>query len=95
MAVRLFPSYVVRAACECVRLGLSDSEAMLLLEEYNARCQPPWSGKELSHKLADARRKVSPRRIVPPRAKPAIRVVWEVKRRDESPVKERSGSSNI
>jgi hypothetical protein len=33
---------------------LSDAEAWELLCEYNERCQPPWSEKELRHKLASA-----------------------------------------
>src|SRR5581483_11134356 len=43
----------------CCRLvhgfGLSREEAMrLLVTEYNPRCQPPWSERELEHKLGDA-----------------------------------------
>jgi hypothetical protein len=34
--------------------GLSLDEARPYLEVYNALCQPPWSAKELEHKLADA-----------------------------------------
>jgi len=35
--------------------GLTDTEAMELLQnEYNPRCQPPWSVKELLHKVTDA-----------------------------------------
>ena len=33
---------------------LSDADAWAVLIEYNARCIPPWSEKELRHKLADA-----------------------------------------
>ncbi len=46
----------LRAACECVRFGLTDSEAMQALAEYNRRCSPQWSERELAHKLADARK---------------------------------------
>jgi hypothetical protein len=35
---------------------LSDDEAWPLLIEYNARCLPPWSERDLKHKLADARK---------------------------------------
>jgi len=46
----------LRAACECVRFGLTDSECMQALGDFNQRCQPPWSERELAHKLADARK---------------------------------------
>lgn len=49
-------SATLRAACECVRFGLTDGEAMQALAEYNRRCQPAWSERELAHKLASARR---------------------------------------
>ena len=45
----------LRAACECVRYGLADGEAMQALREYNRRCSPPWTERELAHKLASAR----------------------------------------
>jgi predicted P-loop ATPase len=35
--------------------GLNDSDAWSILIEYNARCKPPWSEKELQHKLDSAR----------------------------------------
>ncbi len=42
-------------ACVLVQgFGLSQQEAWALLKDYNARCQPPWSEKELWHKLEDA-----------------------------------------
>ena len=45
-----------RAALAVVRgFGLSEPEAFgLLASEYNPRCTPPWSDKELQHKIADA-----------------------------------------
>jgi hypothetical protein len=46
----------LRAACECVRFGLTDDEGMLAMGEYNRRCSPPWSECELAHKLESARR---------------------------------------
>ena len=46
----------LQAACEAMRFGLSDDEAMQILQEYNGRCEPPWNQRELAHKLADARR---------------------------------------
>jgi hypothetical protein len=36
--------------------GLSEDEAFPLFEEYSARCQPPWSRRELEHKLNSALR---------------------------------------
>lgn len=44
-----------RAACSLVLgFGLSVDEAMPLLAEYNTRCEPQWSEKELLHKLESA-----------------------------------------
>jgi hypothetical protein len=34
--------------------ALSESDAMPIMEEYNARCVPPWSKRELDHKLRSA-----------------------------------------
>lgn len=65
-----------RAACECVRFGLGDSEALSLLLEYNRRCSPPWTEKELAHKLADARRKAGGQARTFRQPAPAVRVVW-------------------
>lgn len=44
----------MRVACECVRFGLSDAEAMSVLREYSQRCDPQWSERELRHKLNSA-----------------------------------------
>lgn len=51
-----------KVACHLV-LGfdLSIAEARPLLHEFNARCQPPWTDKELEHKLSDADKKPGPR----------------------------------
>ena len=35
---------------------LSDDQAWPILVEYNARCVPPWSDRELLHKLSEARK---------------------------------------
>jgi hypothetical protein len=35
---------------------LDDGDALMVLQEWNARCQPPWSERELLAKLAGARR---------------------------------------
>ncbi|MHB1157672.1 MAG: phage/plasmid primase, P4 family [Phycisphaerales bacterium] len=46
-------------ACECFRFGLSDEDTRQLLRRFNAeKCSPPWTEKELDHKLADARVRV-------------------------------------
>jgi hypothetical protein len=34
--------------------ALSESDAMPIMEEFNAKCVPPWSRKELEHKLRSA-----------------------------------------
>jgi hypothetical protein len=45
----------IRVAAILVRgFGLSQETALQVLQPWNARCQPPWSEKELRHKLADA-----------------------------------------
>lgn len=49
-------------ACTCVRFDLSDEEAMGLLREFNARCSPAWTEKELLHKLHSARSKAAAER---------------------------------
>lgn len=47
------------AACEICRWGLQDEQALHVLSEYNQRCEPPWTSKELEHKLHDAKEKVT------------------------------------
>lgn len=50
----------LRVACEAFRFGLDDQGAMRILESFNeTRCLPPWSQRELHHKLACAHKKVS------------------------------------
>lgn len=39
----------------CCDFDLSVADAMPLMVEYNARCQPPWTPKEIERKLRDAR----------------------------------------
>lgn len=42
-------------ACALIQgFGLPRAAAEPLLREYNARCQPPWSARELAHKLDSA-----------------------------------------
>jgi putative DNA primase/helicase len=44
-----------RAACKMVEFGLSYDQALAaLLSDYNPRCDPPWTEKDLRHKLDDA-----------------------------------------
>jgi len=43
------------AARKIVGNGLPTIEELALLMEYNQRCDPPWSDKELDHKLEQAR----------------------------------------
>lgn len=49
----------LQAACELFRFGLDDRDAADLLNEYNARCEPPWDDHELQHKFDDAKKLVS------------------------------------
>jgi archaellum biogenesis ATPase FlaH len=44
-----------KVAC-VLKMGfaLDDSEALSLLREWNANCQPPWSERELNHKIKSA-----------------------------------------
>jgi hypothetical protein len=36
--------------------GLSESEAWPFFKAYSERCSPPWTDRELKHKLASARK---------------------------------------
>lgn len=46
-----------RICCRIVRgFDLPDDEAMQVLSEWNARCEPPWSEHELRQKVANARK---------------------------------------
>ena len=46
-------------ACVLFRFGLDDTDARRLLTEYSARCQPPWSARELDHKIESAKAEVA------------------------------------
>ena len=49
--------HTFRVCCRLVRgFALSDSEALHALSEWNSRCAPPWSERELRQKLGSARR---------------------------------------
>jgi hypothetical protein len=46
-----------RACCRLVRgFLLSDADALALIQEWNTRCAPPWSERELLDKIRRARR---------------------------------------
>lgn len=40
-------------------LHLTQQQTLVVLEEYNAKCQPPWSEAEMRHKVQDAEQKGS------------------------------------
>jgi hypothetical protein len=67
-----------RAACWVVRFGLSDGDAMMLMRDYNRRCDPPWTEKELAHKLKGARRVTGGQIRTFPQPKVAVRVTWKI-----------------
>jgi hypothetical protein len=51
-----------RAACILVqRFDLTPGEALPILQEWNARCEPPWEEAELQRKLAEADKAAGPR----------------------------------
>lgn len=48
----------LEAAGSLFRLALDDESAWQILTEYNQRCEPPWTIRELEHKAEAAKRKV-------------------------------------
>ena len=49
--------HTFRVCCRLVRgFALDDDQALFLLQEWNATCQPPWSERELLEKVSRARR---------------------------------------
>lgn len=48
------------AMCLVEGFDLPASQARPLLADYAARCTPPWSEREIDHKLADAEKKIDP-----------------------------------
>jgi hypothetical protein len=49
--------HTFRVCCRLVRgFALPDADALKLLYEWNARCEPPWSERELTDKVRRARR---------------------------------------
>lgn len=49
------------AACRLVEFGLGADDALDLLSEWNQNCQPPWTERDLRHKLNDAFRVTTPK----------------------------------
>lgn len=45
-------------ACTCFRFGLDLPEARQVMDEFSSRCQPPWSDREIDHKIKSASAKV-------------------------------------
>lgn len=64
-----------RVACYLIGFGLRDTDALDLLREFSARCQPPWTEKELLHKIKDARKTVKLVRLRERRK--SIRITWK------------------
>jgi RepB DNA-primase N-terminal domain len=49
--------HTFRVCCRVVRgFALDDGDALVVLHEWNTRCQPPWTDRELEQKIASARR---------------------------------------
>jgi hypothetical protein len=49
--------HTFRVCCRVVRgFALDDDEALAVLRDWNSRCEPPWSDRELIDKLSRARR---------------------------------------
>jgi predicted P-loop ATPase len=68
---------VGRALAGFVHKGLPQSIAWALLVEYNARCEPPWTERELEHKFEDALKNARTVPSIPDRTRtsPSLRVV--------------------
>jgi hypothetical protein len=50
-------AHTFRVCCRIVRgFALADDEALDVLREWNSRCEPPWSDRELMEKLSRAHR---------------------------------------
>ena len=47
--------HTFRVCCRLVRgFALDDDEALALLRDWNTRCLPPWTDRELEQKIASA-----------------------------------------
>jgi hypothetical protein len=75
----------LRAACALAKFGLSDTDALALLAEWNAtHCRPRWDARELFHKWQSAKAKVG--HVTRFAARPApVRVPWIIARKTPSP----------
>ncbi|MBN8422447.1 MAG: AAA family ATPase [Verrucomicrobia bacterium] len=76
-----------KAAIDLVRgYNLSEEDAYPLLAEWNQRCEPPWSEKELRHKISESANKstiprgylLSEREPLAPSVLPLIRSIQEL-----------------
>ncbi|MHB2018838.1 MAG: hypothetical protein ACYCW6_17955, partial [Candidatus Xenobia bacterium] len=48
-------AHTYATSCELVRgFGLSSSDALTLLRQWNVRCEPPWSEEDLAKKVRNA-----------------------------------------
>lgn len=54
------PCYHVAGICHD-GFGLEEDECLEAMADWNTRCQPPWSEKELRHKIDSVRKKGGPR----------------------------------
>ena len=46
--------HTFRVCCRLVRgFALDDDQALHLLQDWNARCQPPWTERELADKVCE------------------------------------------
>ena len=75
--------------------GLDDAAALLLMQEWNAGCQPPWKDRDLRHKITQSRRAAHQKPFgyllsagerpqpfrAPQAAPPAETATWKIKRR--------------
>lgn len=60
-------NHTFQLACMLIHgLKLADDQATQVLQEWNSTCQPPWSQKELQHKIKQAREKGSYNDLGPP-----------------------------
>jgi putative DNA primase/helicase len=50
---------LLQVACETLRFGLDDSDALAVLHDYNRRADPEWDERDIDKKLKDAHRKVN------------------------------------
>jgi hypothetical protein len=73
-------NHTYNVACLLCELfgALTDDDLLSALESWNSRCSPPWTEKELRHKLASARSKVVTQETPTPHAETENAVDWPV-----------------